>query len=130
MVVKAVYPVYFLKEDNGSYFVQIPDFNGMTQGADFNNAIEMARDFIKLSILDLEEDGREVPEAGSVKPLDIASGAVLSFVDINMNGYREKYGNKAVKKNCTLPAWLATKAEEMNINFSQVLQEALLKKVL
>lgn len=34
-----------------------------------------------------------------------------------------------VRKNLTIPSWLNEKAEELGINFSQVLQEALLQKV-
>ena len=37
----------------------------------------------------------------------------------------EKYGEKAVRKNLTIPAWLNTFAEANHINFSQVLQESL-----
>ena len=46
-----------------------------------------------------------------------------------MISYRKKYGSKTVKKNCTIPAWLNNKAEELNINFSKTLQEALMKKI-
>ncbi len=35
------------------------------------------------------------------------------------------YGNKAVRKNLTIPAWLNTFAENQKINFSQVLTEVL-----
>lgn len=37
--------------------------------------------------------------------------------------------DKSVRKTLTIPAWLNTAALEMDINFSQVLQEALLAKV-
>lgn len=43
--------------------------------------------------------------------------------------YRKRYNNKAVKKTLSIPAWLNEKACSMNINFSQVLQEALMKKM-
>ena len=39
--------------------------------------------------------------------------------------YEERYGEKAVRKNLTIPAWLNNAALEKGINFSQVLQEAL-----
>ena len=68
------------------------------------------------------------PKPGSVK-FTLPVGAFVSFVDVDVEAYRKKYGTKIVKKNCTIPAWLNTKAEEMNINFSQTLQEALLAKV-
>ena len=37
--------------------------------------------------------------------------------------------NKAVKKTLSIPEWLNEKAVEANINFSQVLQEALKEKL-
>ena len=43
-----------------------------------------------------------------------------------MDSYAEKYGDKAVRKNLTIPAWLNTFAEKQNINFSKVLQDALI----
>ena len=43
-----------------------------------------------------------------------------------LDAYAEKYGNKAVRKNLTIPAWLNTFAEKNNINFSQVLQDSLM----
>lgn len=39
------------------------------------------------------------------------------------------YNNKAVKKTLTIPEWLNEAAASMGLNFSQVLQEALLQKV-
>lgn len=42
-------------------------------------------------------------------------------------GYAAKYGNRAVKKTLTIPAWLNTYVEENNISCSTVLQEALSK---
>ena len=36
---------------------------------------------------------------------------------------------KSVKKTLTIPTWLNTVALEQNINFSQVLQDALIEKV-
>jgi hypothetical protein len=42
-----------------------------------------------------------------------------------MDAYAEKYGNKAVRRNLTNPAWLNTFAERKRINFSQVLQDSL-----
>ncbi len=38
------------------------------------------------------------------------------------------YNNKAVKKTLTIPEWLNEAAASMGLNFSQVLQEALLRK--
>ena len=124
---KMAYPVIFEKENDG-YFVTVPDLNINTQGENLPEAIMMARDLISLYILDNEEEGKKIALPNTVK-FELSKGAILSYVDIDMVSYRKKYGSKTVKKNCTIPAWLNNKAEELNINFSKTLQEALMKKI-
>ena len=121
------YPVVF-QEDAGSYLVTVPDIDRMTQGTDLANAIAMARDLISICLLEFEESGQAYPAPSAVE-FEIPQGATLSYVDVDMVEYRRKYSNKAVKKNCTIPAWLNTRAEELEINFSQVLKEALIAKI-
>ena len=124
---KMAYPVIFEKDDDG-YFVTVPDLNINTQGENLPDAIMMARDLISLYILDNEEEGKTIALPNTVK-FELSKGAILSYIDIDMASYRKKYGSKTVKKNCTIPAWLNNKAEELNINFSKTLQEALMKKI-
>ena len=49
--------------------------------------------------------------------------------DVDFDEYRKKNDMRAVKKNCTLPSWLNYEAEKANINFSQLLQQALIQKL-
>ena len=71
----------------------------------------------------------------SRQPSDISEikienkGDFVNMIVLDMDSYSEKYGNKAVRKNCTIPAWLNTVAEKNDINFSAVLQEALCQKL-
>lgn len=52
----------------------------------------------------------------------------LLLLDIDQ--YTEKYGTKkSVKKTQTIPEWLNKRAEKIGTDFSQVLQEALLNKI-
>ena len=43
--------------------------------------------------------------------------------------YAKEHFEKSVKKTLTIPTWLNQAALEKGINFSQVLQEALLSKI-
>ena len=52
----------------------------------------------------------------------------ISMLVLDIDAYAEKYGNKTVRKNITIPAWLNTYGEKNNINFSRILQDALLKR--
>ncbi len=53
----------------------------------------------------------------------------VSFVSIDMDEYRKKFNNKSIKKTLSIPEWLNYLSEKNNINFSQVLQEALKEKL-
>ena len=51
------------------------------------------------------------------------------LVDVYMPSVRNANVNKSVNRTVTLPAWLNAAALERNINFSQVLQEALRQQI-
>lgn len=132
---KTVYPT-FIKADGDMFLAFVPDLEIYTQGYDFYEAIEMARDAIGLKIVTLEDANESVPipsnadkaRAKAVQDADEDfdfSDGNLTFVDIDTKGYRNRLNNRSVKKNCTIPAWLNDKAEEQGINFSRVLQDAL-----
>ena len=125
---KLVYPAYFspLEEQDG-YCVTFPDLKGcVTQGNSLADSIEMAVDAASGWVLDELEDGNPVPQPSDISSIKIANrGDFVNMIVLDMDSYSEKYGNKAVRKNCTIPAWLNTVAEKNDINFSAVLQEAL-----
>lgn len=126
---KLAYPacLYPDPEKPGAYAVAVPDLPGCVSGGDtLAEAILMATDAASGWVLDELEDGKPVPAAtpiGGVAP-DSPDGFV-TLLALDMDAYAEKYGDKAVRKNLTIPAWLNTFAEASHINFSQVLQEAL-----
>lgn len=122
-----VYPV-ILKEDDGGYVVRIPDFHTVTEGKDIADAIYMARDAIGLLGIDYEDDGKELPVPGEVE-YSISQDEKVTLVDVDLAEYRKKHDNRMVKKNCTIPYYLNVEAEKQGINFSRVLQEALLAKM-
>lgn len=122
-----VYPV-ILKETENGYVVDVPDFNINTQGKDLAEAIYMARDAIGLMGIDMEDDDEDLPEPYSTN-VSAGEGQLITLVDIDFTEYRRKVDNKAVKKNCTIPSWLAAEAEKEGINFSKALQEALMNKL-
>lgn len=129
---KLVYPAYFspLEEQSG-YCVTMPDLKGcVTQGNSLAEAIEMAVDAASGWILDELEDGNKIPQPSDISEIKIENkGDFVNMIVLDMDSYSEKYGYKAVRKNCTIPAWLNTVAEKNDINFSAVLQEALCQKL-
>ena len=130
-MLRLVYPACFYPIENG-YTVTVPDLPGcVTEGKDIADAIEMAVDAASGWILDSIEDGDSIPQATkdiSKIPLDYSDG-IINYIVLDMDSYAEKHGDKAVRKNCTVPAWLNTAAERKNINFSAVLQQALIERL-
>lgn len=54
---------------------------------------------------------------------------VINYIVCDTMEYRKRHNNRAVKKTLTLPEWLNEEAMAIGINFSQVLQEALIQKI-
>ena len=127
---KLVYPAVFTPciEKEG-FTVVVPDLPGcVSEGDSLADAIEMGTDAASGWVLDELEEGNNIPAASDLSDIEVEEGSFKSLIVLDMDAYSEKYGSKVVRKNITIPAWLNTYGEKNNINFSKVLQEALLKK--
>ena len=122
---RQAYPIVLSPETDGGYYVFVPDFDKATQGDDIAEAMEMARDLIGIMGIDLEDDGKIIPAPNSVK-FELEKDDIVTFVDIDFVEYRKKVDNRAVKKNCTIPYWLNVEAEKAGVNFSKLLQDAIM----
>lgn len=129
---KGVYPAVFTEVD-GAILVEVPDLEILTEGKDFNNAIEMARDAIELKCVSMEDEGEEIPKPSDVSTIDLSkttfSGegkTIISLVDVDSAEYRRKIDTKTVRRNVALPSWLNYEAEHAGVNVSRVLQDALM----
>ena len=124
---KLVYPAVFRPcEGKEGYTVVIPDLPGcITEGGTLADAILMAEDAASGWVLDELEDGNAAPAARPIEAGRVEQGAFVNLLVLDIDAYAEKYGSKAVRKNLTIPAWLNTFAEKHQVNFSQVLTDAL-----
>ena len=125
-----IYPAVFYPDpDSSAYSVVVPDLPGCVSGGDsLANAIAMGEDAASGWILGELEDGNTVPPASNISAIhpdpEIGDGFV-SLLSLDMDAYAAKYGNKSVRKNLTIPAWLNTFAKTEKLNVSKVLQQAL-----
>ncbi len=55
--------------------------------------------------------------------------AFVNLVTVDVEEYARKHFARSVKKTLTIPAWMNEAAMTLGVNFSQVLQEALLEKI-
>nr|DAP31251.1 MAG TPA: hypothetical protein [Caudoviricetes sp.] len=127
---KHVYPIIITPPEQGEkdYLVYVPDFDINTEGTSLDDALFMARDAIGLVGICMEDDGKQIPEPAALKP-ECEDGQLVALIDIDFAAYREKNENRCIRKNCTIPAWLDKKATAQGINFSAVLQKALIDLV-
>ncbi len=129
---KLYYPACFYPDEN-SFTVIVPDLQGCVSCGDtLQEAFEMGVDAASGWVLTELEDGNPIPKASDISQIkaDEYPNGFTSMLILDMDSYAEKYGDKSVRKNCTIPAWLNTKAENEHVNFSAVLQEALIQKLL
>ena len=128
MSIKIYYPAVFQKEDNG-YSVWVPDIEGcISQGETIGEASENISDAIGLMLETLAEHDVDIPAPSSPETISVQKNQFVSVIAFDPAEYDEKYSTKAVKKTLTLPSWLNTMAERAHVNFSAVLQEALMEK--
>lgn len=123
---KYVFPAIFV-EDEGSIAVEFPDLkNCFTQGENMVDALEMASDVLSAKLVFMEDNRETIPAPTPIDQLSIEHGEYSTLVMADTLAYRKANSTKSVKKTLTIPSWLNEAAEKQSVNFSQVLQEALL----
>ena len=126
---KYVYPAVFTPEKEG-YSIIFPDLESCyTCGNSLEDGLEMARDVLALVLYGYEKDGRTIPVPSERTAIPLNEGEFVNYVVCDTMLYRKMHNNKAVKKTLTVPEWLNEEAMAIGINFSQVLQEALMQRL-
>ena len=145
---KAIYPVIFYEEKDGGYSVFVPDLENSlnicasTCGNTLEEAMAMAEDLIAGIVLDEMDEGKQIPKASKIedvtfeeleKKLDIKEWDYISrfktYIAVDINLFAQKWGKELIKKTVNIPKWINTKAEQLKINFSKTLEDALLEKI-
>ncbi len=127
---KLFYPALFHKAEEGGFWVSFPDIpECLTQGDDMSEAYEMAIDALGLALTSREEEKEPIPQASDPSSLVPEPDSFLVVIEFDMLSYKKRTNSRAVRKTLSIPQWLNEAAVAQNINFSQVLQEALMAKI-
>ena len=119
------FPAFFYFDEDG-ISIEFPDLPGCLPCAHSQEeAFRNAREAIGLHLYGMEQDHDEIPDPTPVTQLQPDEGGVVVMVEVFMPAVRDRMNNKSVNRTVTLPAWLNAAALERNINFSQVLQDAI-----
>lgn len=123
------YPAVFHQADKG-YWISFPDFpECLTQGEDLNDAYKMATEALGLCIDERLKNKETLPAVTAPVDIEVTNGDFSCLIEFDLLQYRKTHNSKAIKKTLTIPEWLNEAAIAQNINFSQVLQEALLQRI-
>ena len=126
---KLFYPAIFHEAEEGGFWVSFPDLpECLTEGDDMQQAYEMAVDALGISLTSRKAEGELIPKPTQINTVDAEDG-ILAVVEFDMMEYQKKHNSRAIKKTLSIPEWLNEEAVARGVNFSQVLQEALMLKL-
>lgn len=126
---KQSYPI-IMSKGTSHIVVYVPDFGINTQGEDYTDAIEMARDAIGVVGIELEDRKEQLPCPTAMSEVQKENDDdIVTLVDVDFAEYRRQNEIKTVRRSVTLPSWLNAAAEKSGINVSAVLQKALKKEL-
>ena len=125
---KATYLAVFEPTGDG-YAVSFPDLPGcISYGSSFEQAQREAEDALGLHLYGMEKDDDLIspPTATPVIDPETAPGFLVCPVSVYPDMIRNELDNRRVKTNTTLPAWLKDAAEQKGVNYSHLLEAALI----
>lgn len=111
-------------------YARVPDITGcVTTGSDLEDAVVQITDALSGCLVVWEDQGASIPPATAQRDIPHDAGDVLTLISVDTVAYRAKTDTRAVRKNVSIPAWMAAMAEQRGINCSKVLQEALTQRL-
>lgn len=125
---KVTYFAIFEPIANGSFSAYFPDLPGcITVGKDFAEAIHMAEDALNLHLYGMDQDGEAIPSP-TLPPFEgVGAGCIVAPVSIFPIIFKTQMDTRAEKTTVTLPRWLKREAEKHHVNYSLLLQSALIE---
>jgi len=128
-----VYPAILTYEDDVIY-VSLPNFSDekcLTYGDTLEEAIKSAKEVLTLDLSDLLQEKKEFPKPLDIKELktNLDENQEVIYVSLWLPYELSLIKTIYKKKTLSIPTWLDLLATYKNINFSQVLKEALMEKL-
>ena len=126
---KLFYPAIFHNAEEGGFWVTFPDIpECLTEGDNISEAYKMAYEALGLALSERIKNNESLPVPSSPRTIPVNEDEYPILVEFNLFEYNKKFNSKSVKKTLSIPEWMNEKAISMGINFSRVLQEALMEK--
>lgn len=121
------YPAIFHFED-GSYWAEFPDLEGcFAQGDSVAHVVTEASGALGAYLASVLERDVSFPAPSDICSIHAEGNDFASIVTADPLAFQKR--TRAVKKTLTIPEWLNDAAEARHINFSSVLQQALISQL-
>lgn len=126
---KLYYPAIFHNDADG-FWAEFPDLPGcVTDGDTMEETLAMAKEALEGYLFTAKDHGEAFPKPSDPTDIPTSGKDFVSFIEYDEAAYLREHDNRAVKKTLTIPAWLNTLAKEHNLNFSNILQNALRREL-
>ena len=129
MLRQITYQGVFEPAGGSAFSVYFPDLPGCTSyGGTLSEAQRNAQDALGLHLYGMEQDGDPIPAPSATPEVDpeTAAGYLVCPVTVFQSLVRDELDNRRVKTNVTIPAWVRELAQELGLNCSKLLEEAIL----
>lgn len=115
--------------EEGKCYARVPDIPGcVTTGQDIEDAVNQITDALSGCLVVWEDQELSIPSATPQPEIPHKQTDILTLIRVDTIAYRAQTDARAVRKNVSIPAWMAAMAERKGINCSKVLQDALIQK--
>ena len=113
--------------EDGRYWVKFPDLDGcFSDGDTLAEAASNAEEALGAFLCSLIERQQPIPTPSDIQAIQAEDGFTSIVVTEPLNYMKS---TRSVKKTLTIPEWLNAAAEKQHINFSSVLQQALVAAI-
>ena len=115
-----------IHEEDGTFYAAVPDIPGcITTGHSLSDAIDQITDALSACLCTMEDEDDPIAPPSDQCRIPHAADDFCTLIRVDTIAYRALTDTRAVRKNVSIPAWMASRAEKLGINCSKVLQDAL-----
>lgn len=115
-----------IHEENGTFYAAVPDIPGcISTGRNLSDSIAQITDALSACLCTMEDEGDPIALPSEQYEIPREPADFCTLIQVDTIAYRALTDTRAVRKNVSLPAWMATLADKRGLNCSQILQEGI-----
>lgn len=130
MLDKLYYPAVFSIKKSKGFDIRFPDLPECSDSCeDMESGYSRAFKVLGACLVEMESVGEEIPKPSLPQDISLQGGEFVVIIEFDMLEYKKRTRSKAVKKTLSIPCWLNEEATALGVNFSQILQDGLVRVI-